>query len=110
MKAYPRRRPPRSGAAIAGAMRYQVGKKTAIATRLEYFKDADGWATGAAQNVKEFTLTGEYKMSSWLMARGEFRNDWSDQPYFSKGARTWSQEPAHRPARYRRIPRARRNR
>jgi len=69
---------------VAGAMRYQVGKKTALATRLEFFKDADGWATGAVQNVKEFTLTGEYKMSSWLMARGEFRNDWSDQPYFSK--------------------------
>jgi hypothetical protein len=69
---------------VAGAMRYQIAKKTAFATRLEFFKDADGWATGAAQNVKEITVTGEYKMSSWLMARGEFRNDWSDQPYFSK--------------------------
>jgi hypothetical protein len=69
---------------IAGAARYQTGKKTAIATRLEYFKDADGFATGVKQAVKEFTLTGEYKMTTWLMARAEFRNDWSDQPYFEK--------------------------
>jgi hypothetical protein len=69
---------------IAGAMRYQTGKKTAIATRLEYFKDAEGFSTGVAQAVKEFTLTGEYKMSSWLMARAEFREDWSDQPFFEK--------------------------
>ena len=56
-------------AGIAGAMRYQTGKKTAIASRLEYFNDTDGFSTGAAQAVKEFTLTGEYKMTGWLMAR-----------------------------------------
>jgi hypothetical protein len=79
---------------VAGAMRYQAGKKTAFATRLEFFKDADGWATGAVQNVKEWTLTGEYKMSSWLMARAEFRNDWSDQDYFSKeGAKVGKNQP-----------------
>jgi len=69
---------------VAGAMRYQVGKKTAFASRVEYFKDADGFSTGTAQALKELTLTGEYKMSSWLMARAEFRNDWSDQPFFNK--------------------------
>jgi hypothetical protein len=71
-------------AGIAGAMRYQTGKKTAIASRLEYFNDVDGFSTGVAQAVKEFTLTGEYKMTGWLMARGEFRTDWSDQPFFEK--------------------------
>ena len=65
-------------------MRYQLAKKTAFATRLEFFKDAQGFSTGTAQNVKEFTLTGEYKMSSWMLARAEFRNDWSDQPFFEK--------------------------
>jgi len=69
---------------VAGAMRYQVGKKTAFASRVEYFKDPDGFSTGVNQALKELTLTGEYKMSSWLMARAEFRNDWSDQPYFNK--------------------------
>src|SRR5690242_6902599 len=69
---------------IAGAARYQTTKKTAIATRLEYFKDPDGFSTGLNQAIKEFTLTGEYKFSNWLMARAEFRNDWSDKPFFNK--------------------------
>jgi hypothetical protein len=29
--------------------------------------------------VKEFTLTGEYKMRDWLVSRLEFRDDWSDE-------------------------------
>jgi hypothetical protein len=67
---------------IAGAARYALGKKYAIAGRLEWFDDRDGFSTGTAQAVKEFTLTGEYKMTSWLMSRLEFRNDWSDKPFF----------------------------
>jgi hypothetical protein len=51
---------------------------------VEYFKEADGFSTGTTQALKELTLTGEYKLSSWLMARAEFRNDWSDQPFFNK--------------------------
>ena len=43
-------------------------------------------STGVAQKVKEFTVTGEYKMSSWLMSRLEFRHDWSNQPYFQQGS------------------------
>jgi hypothetical protein len=76
--------PPAKWGGIAGAARYQVTKKTALASRLEYFKDADGFSTGVTQAVKEFTFTGEYKMSSWLMARAEFRTDWSDQPFFER--------------------------
>jgi hypothetical protein len=67
---------------IAGAARYQLRKKFAVATRLEWFDDNNGFSTGTAQKVKEFTLTGEYKMNDWLMSRLEFRNDWSDKPFF----------------------------
>lgn len=70
---------------IAGAARYLIGKKYAIAARLEWFDDQDGFSTGTAQQVKEFTLTGEYRMTSWLMSRLEFRNDWSDKPFFETG-------------------------
>ena len=42
-------------------------------------------ATGVAQKVKEFTLTGEYKMVEGLLARLEYRRDWSDQPFFDRG-------------------------
>lgn len=69
-------------AGVAVAARYAIGKKYAVASRLEYFDDRNGLSTGTAQHVEEFTLTGEYKMFDWLMSRLEFRNDWSDQPFF----------------------------
>jgi len=69
-------------AGVAVAARYAIGKKYAIASRLEWFDDRNGFATGAAQHVQEFTLTGEYKMTGWLLSRLEFRNDWSDVPFF----------------------------
>jgi hypothetical protein len=69
-------------AGVAVAARYAIGKKYTVASRLEYFDDRNGLSTGTAQHVEEFTLTGEYKMSDWLMSRLEFRNDWSDQPFF----------------------------
>lgn len=71
---------------LAGAARYAFNKKYAVAGRLEFFDDIDGFSTGTAQTVKEFTLTGEYKMTNWLMSRLEFRNDWSNQPYFQKNS------------------------
>jgi len=67
---------------LAGAVRQAIGKKFAVAGRLEFFDDVDGLSTGLAQTVKEFTLTGEYKINDWLMTRGEFRTDWSDKPFF----------------------------
>jgi hypothetical protein len=67
---------------IAGAARYALGKKYAIAARLELFDDPNGFSTGTAQTIKEFTLTGEYQMTGWLMSRLEFRNDWSNVPFF----------------------------
>jgi hypothetical protein len=71
-------------AGIAGAARYALGKKCAVAGRLEYFNDMDGFSTGTVQAVKEFTLTGEYKPAAWLMTRLEFRNDFSNQYFFEK--------------------------
>jgi hypothetical protein len=67
---------------IAGAVRRAVGKKAAFTGRLEIFDDINGFSTGTAQTVKEFTLTGEYKLSDWLTSRLEFRDDWSSQPFF----------------------------
>jgi hypothetical protein len=69
---------------LAGAARYAIGKNYAIAGRLEFFNDADGLMTGTAQTVKEFTLTGEYKITGWLMTRAEFRTDWSDHGFFEQ--------------------------
>lgn len=86
-----------SGAAtwvgIAGAARYALTKKFAVAGRLEIFDDRDGFSTGTAQKVKEATITGEYKVSSWLLSRLEFRDDWSDQPFFEKSGGTAKSQP-----------------
>jgi hypothetical protein len=80
---------------LAGAVRQALGKKFAVAGRLEFFDDRNGLSTGVAQTVKEFTLTGEYKITDWLMTRGEFRNDWSDKPFFenSDGQMTAKNQP-----------------
>ena len=78
---------------IAGAARYALSKKFALAGRLEFFDDRDGFSTGTAQKVKEVTFTGEYKVSSWLLSRLEFRDDWSDQPFFQKNGGTAKNQP-----------------
>ena len=38
-------------------------KKYAVSGRLEYFDDRNGFTTGTAQTLKEFTLTAEYKLT-----------------------------------------------
>ena len=71
---------------FAGALRYQLTNRFAFAPRAEFFNDIDGWSTGVKQNVKEFTLTGEFKIREGLISRLEYRRDMSDQPYFDRGA------------------------
>ena len=70
---------------LAFAARRALGKKFAISPRVEFFNDLAGFSTGTKQNVKEVTLTGEYRATKWLVSRLEFRNDWSDKPFFDQG-------------------------
>jgi hypothetical protein len=78
-----------SGAAqwvgVAGAARFQISPIFAFAPRLEWFHDKDGFNTGVAQSLKEVTLTGEAKMNDYVLARLEYRRDWSDQRFFDRG-------------------------
>lgn len=67
------------------AAREQVTANAALAARAEYFSDKDGSQTGLGQAVKEFTVTYEYKWPEGLLARLEYRRDWSNQNYFTKG-------------------------
>ncbi|MGB7758513.1 MAG: outer membrane beta-barrel protein [Bryobacteraceae bacterium] len=73
-------------AGIAGAARYQLTGKMACAARLEWFGDQTGFATSLAQNLKEATMTGEYKHNNHLLTRLEFRHDWSDKPFYERGS------------------------
>jgi len=71
---------------VAGAAKLQMNDHNAITPRIEWFKDKDGFSTGTAQSLKEFTLTYEYKWTQGLLARLEYRRDWSDKPFFERGS------------------------
>jgi len=72
------------GVAFAGKL--QMNDKNALTPRYEWFKDRDGFETGmfcvAGKNcdaLQEFTLTYEYKWTKGLLARLEYRHDWTGQ-------------------------------
>lgn len=69
---------------IAVAAHYQATAKSAFTPRFEYFIDPQGFTTGAAQKLNEFTITYEYKWVEGLLARVEFRNDHSNVNFFDK--------------------------
>ncbi len=78
---------------IAFGLKYQANDKWAFSPRYEYYNDADGFSTGTEQNLQEITLTGEYKTPVGLLARFEFRSDFSNKEFFVKdsGATTKTQ-------------------
>ena len=70
---------------VAAALRFQATDKWAFTGRGEWFNDRQGHATGTAQELKEVTFTGEYKLAEGLLTRAEYRHDWSDQLFFERG-------------------------
>jgi Putative beta-barrel porin-2, OmpL-like. bbp2 len=66
----------------AAYFRYQLTPKVAVAARAEYLSDRGGLFTGVTQAIKETTFTTEYKFVEGFLARGEWRTDFSNQPYF----------------------------
>ena len=71
------------GVGFAG--RFVLHEKFNLSPRWEYYKDASGFISGTAQNLKEFTLTGDYKVAPGWFIRPEFRRDWSDKGFFDGG-------------------------
>ena len=69
---------------VAAYLHYSPTEKLAFTPRYEWFGDYNGFATGTAQRVKEFTMTGEYKVKPTLIMRLEYRRDWSDHLFFPK--------------------------
>jgi hypothetical protein len=69
---------------VAVAAHEQATAKSAISGRFEYFTDPDGFQTGTAQHLYEFTATYEYKWVEGLLARVEYRGDFSNEQYFHK--------------------------
>jgi hypothetical protein len=70
---------------VAFAAREQVTSKAALAARIEYFNDPQGFQTGTEQHVDEFTAASEYKWPQGPLVRLEYRRDWSNVAFFHKG-------------------------
>jgi Putative beta-barrel porin-2, OmpL-like. bbp2 len=62
--------------------KYAPNDKYAFAIRGEYFDDHEGFATGTAQNMGEFTATFQRMIAKSIISRVEFRRDISNQPVF----------------------------
>jgi hypothetical protein len=69
---------------VAGYAKYEANKWLTISPRFEWFEDPQGFMTGAAQTLKEATLTGQVKLADNLLWRVEFRRDVSDAASFRK--------------------------
>ena len=69
---------------VAGYLRYQHNENLAFIPRFEVLWDSKAFTTGTLQNVKELTLTGEYKFAG-LISRLEYRTDFSDEAFFPDG-------------------------
>ena len=70
---------------LAGYVKYAPNDKWAFALRGEYFDDNEGWMTGTAQELNEFTATVQRTISSKLISRLEFRRDSTDSRTFFRG-------------------------
>ncbi|MEO8054259.1 MAG: porin [Acidobacteriota bacterium] len=73
-----------SWSAIAGYARLGLSDTFAFCLRAEYFNDADGARTGAAQKLTEVTITPEWKATPHLIFRADLRVDWSNGDVFVK--------------------------
>jgi hypothetical protein len=78
--------PSRINGGVAYA-RYQLPRGFALAGRFEYVGDNlsdDGVSlfTGLDQDLKEMTVTAEYKFNEGFLLRSEYRRDWSNRPFF----------------------------
>jgi hypothetical protein len=69
---------------LALYVRVQATRRFAAIARGEIFWDLDGFRTGVAQRLMEFTITPEFKVTDQFVVRGDFRLDNSDVSVFKK--------------------------
>ena len=62
--------------------RYQLSSPAAVAVRYERLDD-EGLFGGINQVLQEVTGTLEYRLADGFLVRGEYRRDWSNQPFFT---------------------------
>jgi hypothetical protein len=74
---------------VAGYVKYEFTDLFTASIRAEYFNDKDGVRTGIAQELKEITLTADFKIAKNLLLRPEYRHDWSDKNAFDSQHNTF---------------------
>jgi hypothetical protein len=67
---------------LATAWRYSPNGKRSLSPRMEWYIDATGATNSVPQHLEKFTFTGEYRPAKFVMARLEYRRDWSDRAFF----------------------------
>lgn len=68
---------------VAAYARVEVRPSWHLTPRIEWFEDAQGFATGTAQTLREVTVTSEHTLVGGLSARLEYRRDWSSAEVFA---------------------------
>jgi hypothetical protein len=74
---------------VAAYAKYEFTGFFSTSIRSEYFNDENGVRTGIAQELKEITLTPEFKIAKDLLVRPEYRHDWSTRNAFDSEHQTF---------------------
>lgn len=78
---------------FAGYTRLSVTGAFALSLRGEYFNDRDGIRTGVTQELTEFTVTPELRLSPHMLVRGDARVDHSNGSVFEKSQGVTDTQP-----------------
>ena len=70
---------------IATYAKYAFNDQYSLGVRYEYYDDRDGFTTGTAQHINEYTITLQRTFARALISRLEFRRDMSNVPFFPRG-------------------------
>jgi hypothetical protein len=65
---------------IAAYAKISAGSKVKLVPRYEWYGDTNGFTTGSAQNLQEFTFTSQFAVHDDLSIYGEYRHDWTNLP------------------------------
>jgi len=73
---------------ISGIVKYDINDTYSISARGESLNDSDGYGTGTPQELAEFTLTPEMRLTGGLILRAEYRHDTSNVMSFDNNTKT----------------------
>jgi len=71
---------------IATYAKYAFNDQYSFVARYEYYDDPNGFTTGTAQHINEYTVTLQRAFVHDLISRLEFRRDMSNVPFSARAA------------------------